>query len=208
MKTMKRYLFAPICFLLAACGQDDRESATLAETGIAEDDALWENSSANSKEFDPVIQAAVRPHVEQLEKANDKEYFCPGYAHATDRQRESCWVSLVKAVATYESGLNPRLTFQEPDGNTSVGLLMLSPGECNNADTVAALKNAHSNLNCGVGKMAHLVAKDGYISGPTANRGAARYWSVLRDSYTYGKYKLGKKKPIARITHQYLSAAL
>lgn len=207
MKTMKRYLFAPICFLLAACGQDDREPSTMAETGIEEDDSLWENSCAKSNAFDPAIQEAIRPHVEQLEKAADKEFFCPGYAQANDRQRESCWVSLVKAVATFESGLNPRLTFKEPDGNTSVGLLMLSPGECSNASSVAALKNADSNLNCGVKKMARLVAKDGYISGPKSSRGAARYWSVLRDSYTYGNYKLGKKKPIARITHQYLSAA-
>lgn len=207
MKLLNRLIVAPICLILAACGINPNEQTTVAEIAQGDQDP-GKSLSFRSKALDPAIHSAVHPLLKKLGLASDIEFFCPGYARATATQQESCWVTLVKAVAFYESGLNPRATFKEPNGIYSVGLLMLSPGECPKALTMNELKNARANLNCGVDKMASLISKDGLISGAEGHRGASQYWSVLREPYTYKQYKLGKKMPIAKLTRQYLRASL
>ena len=49
--------------------------------------------------------------------------------------------------------------------------------------------------------MADLIARDGFISGPSSHRGAAAYWSTLRAPYAGGRH--GKKFKIIPITRTF-----
>jgi hypothetical protein len=164
--------------------------------------APWAHVEGTVRWTDTVLDLIGRL-LPKLEMAQDKEIFCPGYKKANATQREHCWLRVVGAVTKFESSFQPHDAFKEPDGNWSVGLLALSPGECPNAPTLESLKNPTKNLACGFAKMANLIARDGWIDGPVGKRGAAAYWSVLRKPYTYQGYKLGKKDLILPITAKY-----
>jgi hypothetical protein len=155
------------------------------------------------KAWSDLVRGIVRARRLSFEKARDKETFCPGYARASRAEQENCFVALVAAIVKLESNFRPAAVFREPNGTDSVGLLMLSPGECRNARTLAALKDPVQNLICGTNRMALLIERHGYISGPPNKRGAAAYWSTLRPPYTYGRYKLGKKQQIRALTRHY-----
>lgn len=151
------------------------------------------------------VRAIVKERFTEFHQASDANYFCPGYAKSTREEQENCFVALVAAIAKFECNFRPELTFREPNGRYSVGLLMLSPGECGNAPTKEKLKNPIQNLICGTNKMAKLISRDNIISGSRGNYGAAAYWSTLRKPYRSGKYKLGKRDLIQRITKNFRS---
>ncbi len=152
--------------------------------------------------------------MQELERARDVEVFCPGYGKASANQRASCWLLLVAAITKFESSFKPDTSFREPDGNYSVGLLALSPGECPNAPTMQSLKSAIPNLICGTNKMANLIGRDGFIDGPDPRRGAARYWSTLRAPYkrwdpTRNRYlNLGKRNLIVPLVRGFRGRAV
>lgn len=150
-----------------------------------------------------IVVAGVRANLEKLELAHDKSEFCPGYKSASAHSREVCWLRLIGALSEYESGFNTNDGFREPDGQMSLGLMALSPNECKAYQTETLLKDGVLNLSCGVAIFVHLVARDGYVNGPANSRGAASYWSVLRDPYTFKNYRLGKKDQILKITKSY-----
>lgn len=147
--------------------------------------------------------AEVASHLQALERAADKDSFCPGYDQAPAERRVTCWVRLISAVARYESGFDPANSYQEASGNYSVGLLQLSTGECDNAETLELLKDPVLNLVCGTRRMAALIARDGYITSPDNVHGAAAYWSVLRAPYTNGSLHLGRRDDVQKITTSY-----
>ena len=164
--------------------------------------AVWAKVK-NSKTWTDAVIAGVDSKIASFERARDIEDFCPGYSKASKLSREVCWLRLVGGVVEFESSFNPTDSFKEPDGDMSVGLLALSPNECANAPTEAALKDPVKNLVCGITIMARLIAADGFIDGPTSARGASKYWSTLRAPYISGKYHLGKKDQIIPITKLY-----
>jgi hypothetical protein len=98
------------------------------------------------------------------------------------------WANIVDAVTYFESGYNPHEIYNEPPplNNQSVGLLQLSYSDgpnyklCTISKAAKDLEDPLKNLDCGVKIMAHWVAKDGALSTPQ-NKGAARYWSTLRE---------------------------
>lgn len=149
------------------------------------------------------VAAIVKARLTTLDRARDVSTFCPGYVVAARPYRELCWLKLVGAVAQFESRFEPANTFREPNGVMSVGLLQLSPNECPNAPTLNDLKDPVRNLACGVDIMANLIGRDGYVDGPASRRGAAAYWSTLREPYTMSGYKLGKKPQIIQMTKTY-----
>jgi hypothetical protein len=157
----------------------------------------------NTKPWTDAVIAAVHSKITSFERARDVEDFCPGYSKASKHSREVCWLRLVGGVVEFESSFNPTDSFKEPSGDMSVGLLALSPNECANAPTEAALKDPVKNLVCGITIMARLIAADGFIDGPVSGRGASAYWSTLRAPYISGKYHLGKKDQIIPITTLY-----
>ncbi|HEY8278532.1 MAG TPA: hypothetical protein VIH99_02835 [Bdellovibrionota bacterium] len=173
---------------------------------------IW-GRSTRVNSWTRAVREIVHARLSHFEMAKDKEIFCPDYANATLPERENCWTLLVSAISKYESSFNPAGSFREPDGNYSVGLLALSPGECPNARSQDALKNAIPNLVCGVNKMASLIRKRGYVDGPASARGASRYWSTLRKPYTKWDptrnrdLKLGKRDLVVAITKNYRNPA-
>lgn len=183
----------------SALSYDDQEQLSIA---AASGPAAWSHIKGTVSWTQAVV-SVVRSHFSKLERAKDISLFCPGYHSSSRSSRETCWIRLVSAVSKFESSFNPHSTFREPNGAMSIGLLALSPGECANASSSAALKNPTRNLICGTRKMAELISAHGYIDGPASRRGAAAYWSVLRKPYRHGKYKLGKKDQIIAITRQF-----
>lgn len=161
---------------------------------------VWGSSHST---WDRVVVETVREEFDKLNEAKDVEEFCPGYARASQAQKESCWQRLISALVYKENDeFNPREVFVEPAGAPSVGLMMLSRGECRNAPTDEALKNPVENLRCGIKRMAKLIARGDCIS---CRRGAAAYWSTLRTPYKAYGYNLGKKAEIVAMTTNYKS---
>jgi hypothetical protein len=176
-------------------------SAPSADSGVYKA-AMWA-SVKNSKPWTDVVLQVVRQTRPKLERARDISDFCPSYNSADTHQQEDCWVRLISAVAFFESGFNPADTFEEPSGTMSVGLLALSPSECSDAPGIGDLKNPVKNLLCGVHKMAYLINRDGFVDGPAGSRGAAAYWSTLREHYSVGHYHVGTKDKIVSATRCY-----
>lgn len=145
----------------------------------------------------------VRKYFPAFDRAQDVEHFCPGYRRASTRLREICWLRIIGGIVKFESGFNPRDTYQERNGVWSIGLFSLSAGECSEAPSSSGLKDPIKNLTCGIRIMARLIERDRYIDGPRNNRGAGSYWSVIRGPYAVGKRRHGKKPRIIAITKTY-----
>jgi hypothetical protein len=206
--------------ILSSCGRDPENHGSVASAEkpkevlpreVAEPEATPNFQEASvwatvggSESWTASTLNVIRSRRADLEKARDLEAFCPNYSTADTEHRELCWLRLVGALVQQESSFNPKAVFIEPFGSSSIGLMMLSPGECANAATEELLKIATRNLECGVGKMADLIQRDSYIDGPDGQRGAGAYWSVLRAPYQSDGYDLGKKAVIQKATKQYL----
>lgn len=96
------------------------------------------------------------------------------------------WVHLLASMAKYESGFDPNQVYRESFGVNSIGLLQLSVSD--NAygsgcafRTESDVKDPAKNLKCAVTILKKWVMRDGVIQN-SANKGGARYWSVLRNS--------------------------
>jgi hypothetical protein len=170
------------------------------------------------RRWSATVRAIVRERFADFDLARDKEEFCPGYAEATQRQKENCFVAIIAGMSKFEGDFRPHLAFDEGGGHYSVGLMMLSEGECRNAPEIDDLKDPIENLKCGTNKMADLIRRDHYISGPPQKQlcarlgfrdpycrsGASAYWSTYRTPYIHPvrKWKLGKKfKILPHVRH-------
>lgn len=133
---------------------------------------------------------------------SDIDAFCPAYEGLDEAGRKAFWVSLLSAMARFESGFDPSVSFDERahcptcewaltrDGRNVVsrGLLQLSQESANAYRgckvPVADEESLHEpalNLRCGVAIINRLVSRDGVISAkPGQWKGGAAYWSVLR----------------------------
>ncbi|HEU4885972.1 MAG TPA: transglycosylase SLT domain-containing protein, partial [Longimicrobium sp.] len=109
------------------------------------------------------------------------------------------WGELIVAMAKFESGWKPDVIFHEPPplGVDSVGLLQLSYEDqagykLEPLDRARkSLEDPLVNLRCAVKIMAKLVKKDGVVArgAKKQSRGAARYWSVLREGHHVDEIK-------------------
>lgn len=170
--------------------------------------ALWAKVPEGNY-WTTLVVASIRQNLSRLEKAKDINTWCPGYADADDHQRAVCWLRLLGGVIKFESEFKPDDAFEESPNHWSVGLMALSPNECQGYETVTLLKQPLLNLSCGISKFAALVEKDGYILGSDDRLGAAAYWSTLRAPYTKrkpggdGVFRLGKRDQILPLTREY-----
>ncbi len=127
--------------------------------------------------------AAVDTHPEQLPAIipADIKTWCPGYADATEEEREAFWVGLMSALAKHESTWNP---VASGGGGAWIGLLQISPATARHygceARTAAALKDGAANLDCAVRIAAVQVRRDGMVAGGGA-RGMGRDWAPFRN---------------------------
>lgn len=164
--------------------------------------AIW-SKYANTLSWTTTALKEIRRQMPMLERARDKNDFCPAYNRASMYHREICWLRLIGGLVEHESGFNAATSFIEANGDASIGLFSLSTGECKFAPTADLLRNALLNMHCGIGLMARLIYDQGFIDGPESSRGAASYWSVLRDPYRAYGYSLGRKYKIQAYTRNY-----
>jgi hypothetical protein len=170
--------------------------------------SVWTDED-NTQNWTEAVLKVIDQNFASFDSAEDTETFCPGYKDATKRQKEICWLRIIGGVVYFESHFDPIDYFKEPKtGNLSIGLLSLSPKECDNAPTLESLRNPVANLICGTLKMAQLISQKKFIDGPN-HEGAAQYWSTLRPAFDYvdkdrGRtLHLGKKNDIIDITSNY-----
>jgi hypothetical protein len=106
--------------------------------------------------------------------------WCPGYAEASEAEREAFWVGLMSALAKHESTWNPKAS---GGGGQWIGLLQIAPGTARQygceARTSAALKDGAANLSCAVRIAAVQVRRDGMVAGGGA-QGMGRDWAPFR----------------------------
>jgi hypothetical protein len=144
------------------------------------------------KAWSAELLAAAALHKAELDRGNP-DLFIPGYLQLTPEQQLKFWAELVIGVAKFESSWKPHVIFHEPPplGIDSVGLLQLSYEDQSAygleplSRSQKSLENPLVNLRCGVKIMARLVARDAVVARGKGkqSRGAARYWSVLREGH-------------------------
>jgi hypothetical protein len=168
---------------------------------MAEITLSWDTVEAR-KAWSAELIKAVRAHKADLDLGNP-EAFIPGYSQLTADQQLKFWGELIVAMAKYESNWKPNVIFHEPPplGIDSVGLLQLSyedqPGyKLEPLDRARkSLEDPLVNLRCAVKIMAKLLARDRVVAkgAKKQSRGAARYWSVLREGHKIDEIKARTK---------------
>ncbi len=177
--------------------------------------AVWGSSPARDTWTETSL-AVIRDRMDDLKKAGDVEDFCPGFAEASEQQKEVCWLRIVGAMAKYESNFKTSDMFMMDDGTAAaVGLLGIEEGTCKNAPSRKELVDPSLNLECGINTIADLLVKGRAITrikrsktgGPDYREPKIIYpsdvWSTLRLPYVHGKYKLGHRDNIIAISKQY-----
>jgi hypothetical protein len=113
--------------------------------------------------------------------------FCPSYAHIPDPAKLEVLAAMAVAIAKFESGYDPSEHYHEPMGYDSIGLFQLSYEDhfswCRMDRATRSLEDPIVNIQCAVGEMTRLVARDGVIAAGANSsdaRGLARYWSTVR----------------------------
>ena len=154
----------------------------------------WDNV-ATRKPWSAELMKAIQEHKVALD-AGHMDGFIPGYQNLSADLQVKCWAEFVIAIARFESDWNPHAVFHEPPplGVDSVGLLQLSYEDQPNYHleplnrAQKSLEDPLVNIRCGLVIMAHVVEKDGVVAGEFTDaqqhkkyKGAARYWSVLRE---------------------------
>lgn len=151
--------------------------------------AVWDGASPDAPAWTRILDEELRDHGDKLIDfiPADAEAFCPNWAGLDPRGREQVWITLISAIAKYESGFDPAAAYDEPEplSERSVGLLQLSLSDsvdfhCGFA-TEVEIEDARNNLDCGVRILVELVLPDQVIGGGREDdrQGAAAYWSVL-----------------------------
>ena len=126
---------------------------------------------------------------------SDIQMFCPRYTALEADTRVRFWVTLLSAMAKYESNFDPGTAFTETlkdsAGNRVVsrGLLQLSIESANQKRYGCSIRHAQDlhdpaiNLSCGARILSTWVEADGVVAYAGGGiGGGARYWSVLRPS--------------------------
>ena len=129
----------------------------------------------------------------------DIELYCPNYANLNLNNRQQYWVSMISALAYFESNFSSAVSYQESFNDSqgkpviSRGLLQISKESANSYGCdILDEKELHDpkvNIYCGVRILNQWIAKqDGVISDrkgwwifKSEWLGAARYWSPFRN---------------------------
>jgi hypothetical protein len=162
-------------------------SAGLAST-VSEFTAVWDGED-DGPQWTRWLDEELRDHDEKLIDfiPADAAEFCPKWASLDRRGREQVWITLISAIAKYESSFDADASFDEPPplSERSIGLLQLSLSDSRDFHcgftTEAEIEDPRNNLDCGVRILAQLVLGDQVIGGGRSDDrlGAAAYWSVL-----------------------------
>jgi hypothetical protein len=110
------------------------------------------------------------------------------------------YTMLISSMARRESGFNPKEVYHESFGVDSIGLLQMSvsdnrTGGCD-FKTASDVMDPEKNIRCAVAVLNKWVEHDGVLSegDSSANaKGAARYWSVMREGPKHYKDEIINK---------------
>ncbi|HEX8693783.1 MAG TPA: transglycosylase SLT domain-containing protein [Longimicrobium sp.] len=157
------------------------------------------------KAWSAELLKAIAAHKADLDSGRPDD-FIAGYQKLTPEQQVKFWAELIIGMAKFESSWNPHTIYHEPPplGIDSVGLLQLSYEDQPSYALEPldrekkSLEDPLVNLRCGVKIMARLLAKDHVVASGkgSKSRGAARYWSVLREGHHIDEIKARTKKQL------------
>lgn len=180
-------LAVPIVLLLSAC-------QFAAERSLPDGYAAWSDVDVDGT-WTLAAERAVAGTSLARQSPSDMWMFCPRYAELDADSRVRVWVTLLSAMAKFESNFDPRTAFTETitdsEGNRVVsrGLLQLSIESANQQRYGCSIRDASdlhdpaTNLTCGARILSTWVEADGVVAHTdSGTRGGARYWSVLRSS--------------------------
>lgn len=152
----------------------------------------WDNSIR--KPWSLELLKALSLHKADLDAGNPED-FVAGYSTISEDRQLKFWAELIIAMAKFESSWKPTAVFHEPPplGVDSIGLLQLSYQDqpiyhLEPLDPARdSLKDPLINLRCGIKILAHWLVKDKVVASSAGghHRGAARYWSVVREGATH-----------------------
>lgn len=166
--------------VLGACaevpGAETTRSRASTKTPHSEYAMRWDHK-AQSTEWTARGLAALESHGAALPAIvpADIETWCPGYADASQADREAFWIGLISALAKHESTWNPAAV---GGGGRWFGLVQISPATARlygcEAKSGSALKNGAANISCAIRIMSRTVQRDGVVS--AGMRGVAADW--------------------------------
>jgi hypothetical protein len=126
------------------------------------------------------LELQLRPHTAVFLSAKDLPASC---------NSSKALANMFKTISKFESGWDPKQTYQEPPppkgpGTLSIGLFQMSYGDgngCPRNKKEGDLMEPKVNIDCAVKKAVALVKRDGVLS--VEKKGLARYWSVIRPGH-------------------------
>lgn len=164
----------------------------------------WDNKPQR-KAWSPELLSSVSAHLQALE-LGAPDQFVAGYSTLSADEKLKFWAEIIIAMIKFESDFNPHSIYHEPPplGVDSVGLLQLSYEDQHNYHLEPLDKGQKSledplvNIRCGLKIFAHWLAKDQVVTRGTGkqSRGAARYWSVMREGHHVEEIKAHVKKSV------------
>lgn len=164
----------------------------------------WELKSKNGREWSRIAVSIIRQKAPLFYRGSeDIDEFCPSFHSLKPTQKENVWVSLISAMARYESNFDPYTRYYEKKMNRldlvtgeplhSEGLLQLSyqdsksfPKFCSEIDwerdqdlddksSKKTIFNPRINLKCGIQVLHRQIGRHNRIA--VTKRKA--YWAVL-----------------------------
>lgn len=184
--TVLKAALALIPLALTACAGVDTTRGATPKLHVPADATAYEMRWEHRPESDAWTQSALNalrsygaPLPDMVPR--DIETWCPGYATASQEDREAFWIGLVSALAKHESTWNPGAV---GGGGKWFGLVQIAPGTARsygcNAKSGSALKNGSDNVSCAIRILARTVPRDGVVA--AGNRGAAADWGPFHSS--------------------------
>ncbi len=221
MMYLKKIILLAVFFSLTACGENNNHLNPLSEkenqksenTELPGDDTLpinrwpafdWDNKHQNYLQWNRITFNGITNYGLNLlsRTPSDIKSFCPKYKSLNEDEAKLFWVSLLAAMARYESGFNPEAWYKENFKNSegeyiiSRGLLQLSRLSSRAygcpVEDATDLHISKINLECSIRILDRWIGRDGVISNKNSSgkwRGGARYWAVLRKASTLAKIK-------------------
>jgi len=174
------------CLVVCACATPAQTPATIEPRPFS---AVWDGETDDAAVWSQWLSEDLETHGAALIDLipADAAKFCRTWPTLTRRGREQVWITLISAIAKYESDFDPHGSFDEPPplSERSIGLMQLSLSDAKefhcDFTTEAQIEDARRNLDCAVRILAELIPPDGVVGGDSGEdeRGAAGYWSVL-----------------------------
>jgi hypothetical protein len=154
--------------------------------------AVWDGEVDDASVWTLWLSKGLEAHASDLIRSTPKDAtdFCAAWPRLSRHDREQVWITLISAIAKYESDFNPSASFDEPPPleEDSIGLMQLSLSDAKDFHcgfkTESEIEDPRRNLDCAVRILDHLIPSGGLIGGrlETERIGAAFYWAVLNEN--------------------------